>query len=98
MKTRLLISVTLLLLAFSAQSQVIVKIIPVRPITVVVKPWYPEPKYIWVDGHWLWDNQIEQYVWVNGYWMKLKKVKNQTPGHWVGIDGRWKWIPGHMKK
>lgn len=98
MKAQFLIATVLILFALNTQSQIIVKIKPVIPVPIaVVKPCCPGPKYVWVEGHWMWNERIRQYVWIDGYWMKIKKGKNLAPGHWVG-NGQWKWIPGHLNK
>jgi len=83
---------------FAANAQVVVKIKPVGPKVVVVKPASPGPRFVWIEGGWRWDKAIKQYVWVEGHWVKLRRGREWVDGHWVDAQGGWKWIPGHWKR
>jgi hypothetical protein len=90
----------LLMLTFSLKgnAQVFVKIRPIRPAVVVVKPACPGPNHIWVDGDWRWNPKRNEYVWVDGYWLAPKPGRNWIAGEWIeGPEGH-KWVPGHWVK
>ncbi len=72
---------------------IIVRQAPPRPIVerVVVTP---GPSYVWVAGHYSWDNN--QWVWVPGAWI----TPPQSGARWV--EGRWdatsqNWTEGHWE-
>lgn len=72
---------------------IIVRQAPPRPIVerVVVAP---GPSYVWVAGHYSWDNN--QWVWVPGAWV----TPPQSGARWV--EGRWdatsqNWTEGHWE-
>ena len=79
----------------NVNSQVIIKVKPVKPKVVVVKPAKPGPNHIWKDEHWQWNPKKKEYVWIEGHWIKRKKGKNWIPGHWKKVPAGCKWIPGH---
>jgi hypothetical protein len=98
MKKLVLIPLLLLSFAFASQAQVIVKIKPVAPKVVIVKPAAPSSRHIWIDGHWKWDKIQKQYVWVEGYWIKQKRGHAWVDGHWLDTPNGFKWVPGHWKR
>jgi WXXGXW repeat (2 copies) len=63
------------------------------PIEVI--PDAPDASYVWVSGHWRWQN--DDFEWVNGSWEKPKpKTHDWIPGQWefdrhgwYYVDGRW---------
>lgn len=70
------------LLSFeSLKAQVIVKVKPAPPATVVIKPAVPSPDMVWIDGHWKWNKRLKQYEWGSGYWVKPRKGYMWIPGH-----------------
>src|SRR5262245_26478203 len=42
----------------------------------------PRPGYVWVDGHWAWDDYATEWVWYDGYYEPMR------PGY-VYVRGRW---------
>ncbi|RMH66061.1 MAG: hypothetical protein D6677_01060 [Calditrichaeota bacterium] len=97
-KSQIIILLTLIMLSFIApgQAQIIVKVKPVKPKVVVVKPAPPAAGYVWVEGHWVVKNK--QYVWKKGHWVKAKKHHRYVNGHWKRARGGWVWIPGRWRK
>lgn len=76
-------------------SQVVVKVKPVHTKVVIVKPKTPGKNYIWVDGHWKYNSNMNKYVWVNGKW--VRKPQNNSvwiAGRWKKVRGGWKYVPG----
>lgn len=79
-----------------AFSQVVVKVKPVRPIEVAVKPAKAHKKHVWVEGHWIYSYKFNKYVWVKGKWVKRPRGKARwVQGHWRKAPGGWKYVPGH---
>ncbi|MCK4664476.1 MAG: YXWGXW repeat-containing protein [Bacteroidales bacterium] len=92
------IVVFFILFIFSnSDAQIVVKVKPVRPKVVVVKPARPGQNFIWVDGYWK-TGPNNNYVWVKSHWKKNRKGHNWIPGHWKKVRSGWKWIPGHWKR
>jgi hypothetical protein len=93
---KILIIALLLSYAASANASLVVKIKPVRPKLVVVKPAKPGKNYVWISGHWVKKNK--KYVWSQGRWVKTRPGKVWVAGHWKSLKGGWVWIPGHWYK
>lgn len=52
--------------------------------------------YIWIRGHWRWDNR---WVWETGHWQeKPHPAAVWMPGHWKQKPGYgWLWVDGHWE-
>ena len=86
-------------IGLSAGAQTIyVKVRPVAPVGVVVRPAQPSPHHVWVGEEWR--PQGSGYVYAGGHW--------EAPPHagWMWVPGHWKrhhesgeyWVAGHWKK
>ena len=82
----------------TVKAQVFVKIRPVAPVVLVVKPACPSPQHVWIDGHWKWNKKMSQYVWVEGYWIVAKPGKVWIGGHWIEGPHGHKWVEGYWAK
>lgn len=102
MKKWILLTVLAAASAFVApdiQAQVVVKVRPVRPAKVVVtKPARPSARYVWVDGHWRWNNRSNRYVWVDGRWIKRKRGRVWVAGRWKKVPGGFIWVEGYWRR
>ena len=73
-------------------------VIPIAPPPVVVTtgPGYivqPSPRYVWIDGYWLWDPYRATYTWVNGYWSRAPYTGAiWVPGYWEYRPAGYVWI------
>lgn len=85
-------------LVSSTQAQVVVKVEPARPATVIVKPAKGRKGYVWVDGHWRYSKRMNRYVWVDASWIRVKRGHSYVAGHWAAAPGGYKWIPGHWAR
>ena len=81
-----------------ATAQVVVAVKPVRPAVVVVKPVKARKGYVWVDGHWKYNQRKARYIWVKGTWHKAKRNHRYVAGRWVNTRGGYKWVPGHWRR
>jgi len=90
--------IALLSISIFSNAQVIIKIKPLRPKVVVVKPKAPGPNFVWINGHWKWSKRVVKYVWAKGHWSKRRRGANWVSGHWADVPGGHKWIPGHWKR
>ena len=79
-------------------AQVIVAVKPVRPAVVVAKPAKVRTGYIWVDGHWRYNQRQARYVWVKGTWIRAKRNHRYVAGHWVSTRSGYKWVPGRWRR
>jgi hypothetical protein len=71
--------------------------IPVAPNIVVNIglniPLAPNPNYIWIDGHYIWNPQINTYVWVDGHWTLPPYMGALwVPGCWELTPFGYRWI------
>ncbi len=102
MKNFFLVSICFFLLLFTVNNlsaQIVVKIKPMEPTIVVVRPDSPGNDHVWIDGHWKWNDTRSEYVWVDGHWDKPGNPNwKWVSGHWKKSRGGWKWIEGHWKK
>jgi hypothetical protein len=48
--------------------------------------------YIWVKGHWNWQNG--QWAWVGGHWEKERTGSQWREGRWERRGSSWHWISG----
>lgn len=84
------------LTATGANAQIIVKVRPLRPKVVVVKPVAPSPRHVWVDEDWVEDHG--KYRWHGGYWVAPPHPHAVwIAGHWAGRHRGYRWIPGHWR-
>lgn len=74
-----------------------VKVCPVRPNVVVVRPACPSPQHIWVDGDWIWNQQANQYLYSEGRWVLAVAGAVWIPGHWKNNAYGWHWVKGHWR-
>ncbi len=80
-----------------SSAQVAVKIRPVKPKVLVIKPSKAKRGHTWRSGHWKWHKKQNKYVWTKARWMKNKKGRKWVSGHWNKKGTGNKWIPGHWK-
>ncbi|MDE0297118.1 MAG: YXWGXW repeat-containing protein [Candidatus Poribacteria bacterium] len=58
------------------------------------RPRKPNPKAVWVGGHWRWAGR--KYVWVRGHWERNPRGAwisgrwERRPDGWVWVAGRWR--------
>jgi hypothetical protein len=87
------------LLGFAAaaySAEVVVRMAPPRPQSVVVVGRAPGPKYVWIGGYYRWNGT--RYVWVAGRWMLPPRAgvvwvaPRWVPrnGGYVFVAGRWR--------
>jgi hypothetical protein len=55
----------------------------------------PNPKAVWIDGHWKWSSN--QWIWAPGHWVKEPKG-HWVPGQWKKTPRGYKWVKGHWRK
>ncbi|MCH8904121.1 MAG: YXWGXW repeat-containing protein [Bacteroidetes bacterium] len=82
----------------NAEAQIVVKVKPLRPRVVIVKPVHHPHGKVWIDGHWRWERRHHKYIWISGHWTKKHHGKKWVPGHWSHVRGGHKWVPGHWKR
>lgn len=74
-----------------------VKVQPVRPNVIIIKPAFPGPKHIWIDGDWVWNPQLNQYVYVDGRWILPVQNAVWIPGRWKKSRFGWYWVNGRWR-
>ncbi len=85
----------ILLLAFSANAQIVIKVRPNPPV-MKVRPIAPGPRHVWVAGDYVW--RSDRYVYVDGYWtVPPPRRSHWVEGRWKHRRGGWVWIPGHWR-
>ncbi len=99
MKKSLLRLIVLFVIAIStsfvANAQFTVTIRPTAP--VIVRPFAPSARHLWVDGEWMWRGGRYQYV--NGYWTMPPRYNTVwIPGHWKNSRRGWIWKQGHWRR
>jgi hypothetical protein len=88
----------LLFLSSDVAAQVFVRIRPIAPVVIGVRPPCPSPRHVWVAGHWRWNKQRGEYVWVEGHWIKGRRGAVWVDGHWEDVPGQGsRWIQGHWR-
>lgn len=100
---QLLVKCTLLFLlavgfsaAANAQRRVFVRVQPVQPKVVVVRPAAPRPDYVWVEGEYV--PRGAAYVYRPGRWVAPRTGRVWTPGHWVREHRGSYWVPGYWSR
>lgn len=85
------------LTASVSHAQIIVKIRPERPRTVVVaRPPAPSPRHVWVEEEWV--PQGNTYVYHGGYWAEPARPNAvYVNGRWRHSRDGWVWRPGHWR-
>ena len=80
--------------AYSAE--VIVRMAPPPPVSVVVVGRAPGPKYVWIGGYHRWNGT--RYIWVAGRWMMPPRagVVWVAP-RWAPRGGGYVFIAGHWR-
>jgi hypothetical protein len=67
---------------------------PRTPIEVI--PDSPGDGYVWVSGHWRWEN--DDFQWVTGSWEKPPhKNEGWVPGRWGFDQYGWYYVNGHWQ-
>jgi hypothetical protein len=80
----------------TAKAQFIVRVRPVAPVFIGVRPICPSPRHVWVEGHWRWNRNRGEYIWVEGHWIRERRGYVWINGHWEDVPGQGsRWIPGH---
>jgi hypothetical protein len=102
MKTTIYITAMTIGLGFAlpaaSSAQVVVRVRPVAPKVVVVRPAERRAGWVWADGEWRWDRPTKQYVWVEGHWIKEVPSSVWVAGHWRRTRGGEAWVPGHWAR
>lgn len=79
-----------------AGAQVIVRVRPARPRTVVVRPAAPSPAHVWVEEDWV--GRGRRYRWHGGYWVAPpRNGVVWVPGHWEARRRGEVWVPGYWR-
>ncbi len=80
--------------ASASQAQIIVRVRPAAPRTVIVRPPAPSPRHVWVREDWRPVNG--RYVYGGGYWAAPPRAGARfIAGHWRNTRRGSVWIPGH---
>ncbi len=79
----------------TANAQFFVRVRPLRPPVVILRPPIPSPRHIWIEEGWRWNKRQQQYIWVEGHWAEPRAGKVWIEGHWMDGPRGSKWIPGH---
>jgi YXWGXW repeat-containing protein len=82
----------------SVTAQVIVKVKPVRPKVIVVKPNHHKKGHVWIAGHWSWNKRTHEYHWVTAKWVKARHSQRYVAGHWKTVSGGHRWVSGHWAR
>jgi hypothetical protein len=79
----------------SLTAQVIVKVRPVAPRVVAVRPPMRGRGMVWIEPEWYWNRHQKMYVWREGRWVKPRRQAAWVPGHLVEVSGGHNWVPGY---
>ncbi|WP_284653065.1 hypothetical protein [Flavobacterium terrisoli] len=55
----------------------------------------PQPTYVWIDGDWIWRNNV--YVYREGYWAPPRTNKVYVKGYWKHDNRGHRWVKGRWK-
>lgn len=80
---------------FTSAAQVVVKIRPVPPKAVVVRPVVRERGMVWIEPDWYWSPKLNRYVWRDGRWVRPRKHAIWVSGYWAEVSGGHVWHPGY---
>jgi|GEM_PF-1384432 len=97
-KTFLLVVAVLCNILINTQeidAQVIVKIRPVPPHVVAVRPAMHGRGMVWIEPDWVWSKRQNMYVYREGRWAKPRRHAEWIPGHWIEVSGGYNWAPGY---
>lgn len=78
----------------TVEAQVVVRVRPNRPNTVVVKRPAARKGQVWIAGHWKVNKRGTGYSWVSGRWVRARKGFRYVPGRWVKVRGGHRWKAG----
>ena len=68
---------------------------PLRPHVTVKRPVKIRKNYIWVEGHWKWNDFYREYIWVKGKWRRGRSGYYWVSGFWeVNLNG-FIWVEGY---
>lgn len=104
MHRKLMLALSLVMLASSAcvvrahaavpvDAEVIVQEPPAPQAEVITVA--PSPNHVWIKGHWGWHGR---WVWENGYWETIRVGHVWVEGHWTRHRHGWVWVPGHWNR
>ena len=66
------------------------------PPRVEVIPPRPYPEYVWITGHWTWEN--DHHRWQEGRWVAPRPHEHWEPHRWEpGEGGRWQLRGGYWR-
>jgi len=83
--------------SFMSHAQIVVKVKPVAPRTVVmVSPARAPHGQVWINGHWVVKNN--NYHWQDGYYVNHRRGYHFVEGHWKQNRHGWVWVPGKWKR
>jgi hypothetical protein len=91
-------AVILVLSNFNTGAQIVVKVKPVKPNSLVVKPAKHKNGHIWRTGHWNWNKSKNKYVWKKACWVKENNGHHWIGGHWIKNAHGHTWVKGRWKK
>ena len=94
-KVLMLFMAVSLFTAVKSNAQIIVRVRPARPRTVIVaRPPAPSPRHVWVAEEWT--NRGGRYVYQAGYWsLPPRPHAVWIAGHWRNRPRGYVWVPGH---
>lgn len=98
MKKFIILLVFILGLGNNGFSQIVVKVRPVKPKVLVVKPNRPKANHVWVDGHWIWNSNQNRYIWRKGRWVKKRRGHVYVAGRWKATPNGHVWVVGGWKR
>ena len=67
------------------------------PLRVEIIPDRPEPRAVWVPGHWEWSHGAHDYYWVEGHWERHPRGRHWESGYWKKRPRGYVWIEGHWR-
>jgi hypothetical protein len=96
LKAQLVIVGLLHFASMVCSAEVVVRMAPPAPQSVVVVGRAPGPKYVWTGGYYRWNGT--RYVWVGGRWVVPPRAGTVwVAPHWVSrgdgfvfVAGRWR--------
>jgi hypothetical protein len=92
----MLLSVVSLFAVTSSKAQIVVRVRPERPGPVVVRPYRPSPRHVWVSEEWVPGGGT--YVYHAGYWVLPPRPGTiWIAGHWRRRPNGYVWVGGHWR-
>jgi len=71
-KIIILSALSLFLSLGNCSAQVIVKVRPQRPKTVIIKPTKTNRNKVWKAGDWKWSRRTNSYYYIKGHWARRR--------------------------